>query len=87
MIGGYGETNGLRGRLRAPWGSHSTWRYRRDTGEMHGRYMGDTGEMHPLGEPLDAAHGVGLGHGPTDVHHQAEREADEADLCTRSREM
>jgi hypothetical protein len=49
--------------------------------------MGDTGEMHPLGEPLDAAHGVGLGHGPTDVHHQAEREADEADLCTRSREM
>ena len=35
---------------------------------------------HPLGEPLDAPHGVGLGHRGADVHHQVERETDEADL-------
>ena len=47
------------------------------------RIMGRLGAgetAHPLGEPLDAAHGVGLRHGSTDVDREVEREADEADL-------
>mgnify|MGYP005647505083 CR=1 FL=1 len=46
----------------------------------HGEAGGYAETAHPLGEPFDATHGVGLWHGGTDVHHEVECEADEADL-------